>query len=62
LFDQPNSFTDAPAYIIVFMYDYSSRSFVTANVYELSTIESPKLAGKFGLAQSGNDVKFQKIP
>jgi hypothetical protein len=57
--DQPNSFNAAPAYIIVFEYNYATPLFVTANVYKLSTIESPKLVGTFRLAPSGNDVKFQ---
>jgi hypothetical protein len=66
LSDQPNSFNAAPAYIIVFTYNYGwpypyapPPHFVTAEVYKLSTTESPKLVGTFRLAPSGNDVTFK---
>jgi len=59
LSDQRNSFRDAPAYIIVFTYNYATPLFVTAEVYKLSTTESPKLVGTFRLVSIDNDVKFQ---
>jgi hypothetical protein len=66
LYNATNSFTDAPAYIIEFTYDYSwpypyGPYFVTANVYKLSTTESPTLVDTFGLVPSDNDVGFKTI-
>jgi len=57
--DQSNRFRDAPAYIIKFTYNYATPHFVTAEVYELSTIDPPKLMGTFCLVRVGNDVKFK---
>jgi len=54
--DQWGTFLDAPAYIVVFTYDYrwrypptTSPFFVTADVYKLSPIKRPMLAGTFRL-------------
>jgi hypothetical protein len=64
--DQRDWFTSAPAYIVVFTYNYGwpypyapPPNFVTATVYKLSTTESPTLVRTFRLAPSGNDVTFQ---
>jgi len=64
--DQATRFTDAPAYIIEFRYDYAwnytrppFRHFVTARVYRLSPIEPPTLMGTFHLVPIGGTVRFQ---
>jgi hypothetical protein len=66
LYDQTTVFTDAPAYIVVFRYNYdwrypptASPFFVTARVYELSPIERPTLLYTFWLRLTGDDVKFR---
>ncbi len=63
--DQATRFTDAPAYIIVFWYNYAwnyTRSplpFVTARVYKLSPIERPTLMDTFRLVPIGGTVRFK---
>jgi hypothetical protein len=66
LYDQTTVFKDAPAYIVVFRYNYGWRHpptgapfFVTARVYELSPIEPPKLLYTYWLRLTGDDVKFR---
>jgi len=68
LTDQPDTFSDAPAFIVVFTYDYrwrypptASPFFVTANVYKLSPIERPTQERAFRLKFDAStvDVKFQ---
>ncbi len=67
LHDRRNDFMTAPAYIVVFMYDYRWRSpptawpfFVTADVYRLSPIERLTWVGTFRLRfdASVRDVRF----
>jgi hypothetical protein len=62
--DQATRFTDAPAYIIEFTYNYAWRnppppSFVTARVYKLSPIERPTLMGTFRLDTAALPVMFR---
>ncbi len=59
--DQATRFTDAPAYIIVFEYNYAWRNphFVTAGVYKLSPIEPPTLMATFHLIPIGGTVRFE---
>jgi hypothetical protein len=57
LYDQSDSFSDAPAYIIVFTYNYGwpypyappQPFFVTADVYKLSPIMRPELLNTYKL-------------
>jgi len=59
--DQATSFTDAPAYIIVFRYDYRRPppDFLVADVYKLSPIEHLTLMGTFRLVAIVGTVRFQ---
>ncbi|AKT34806.1 hypothetical protein PYWP30_01178 [Pyrobaculum sp. WP30] len=57
--DQRDSFTDAPAYIIVFEYNYATPLFVTAKVYKLSTIDPPKLVRTSRFVSVCDDVRFR---
>jgi len=63
--DQTNRFTDAPAYIIVFTYNYRWRHpptappfFVTADVYKLSPVERPTHVGTFSLRLVAGEIRF----
>ena len=62
--DQATRFTDAPAYIVEFTYNYNWRNppppyFVTARVYKLSPIERPTLMGTFRLDTATLPVMFR---
>jgi len=66
LSDWPATFSNAPAYIVVFTYNYrwrypptASPFFVTADVYKLSPIERLTSVGTFRLRLSAGDVRFQ---
>ncbi|MFZ8839911.1 MAG: hypothetical protein ACO2PM_13575 [Pyrobaculum sp.] len=63
--DQPGTFSGAPAYIVVFEYNYrwrypptASPFFVIADVYKLSPIERLRFTNTFRLRLSDGDVKF----
>jgi len=69
LMDQWPDFTTAPAYIIVFTYNYgwpyqynSPPYFVTADVYELSPIMRPELVKTYGLINVPGGIMFQPLP
>jgi hypothetical protein len=63
--DQATRFRDAPAYIIVFTYNYrwrhpptASPFFVTADVYMLSPVERPTHVGTFRLGLVAGEIRF----
>jgi hypothetical protein len=65
LMDQSGTFATAPAYIVVFTYDYrwrypptASPFFVTASVWKLSPIERLTQVDTFRLTLSVGDVRF----
>jgi hypothetical protein len=65
LIDQPGTFSGAPAFIVVFTYNYRWRHppdnppfFVTAAVWKLSPIERLTPVGTFRLRLSDGDVRF----
>jgi hypothetical protein len=65
LTDRPATFSGAPAFIVVFTYDYRWRYppdappfFVTAAVWKLSPIERLTLVDTFRLRSADGDVRF----